>query len=55
MNEEGDAVLEVERNKFTGENSKPSEVWVNEQSKLGGLRGAGGRGVPRRNVRPCTV
>ena len=32
---------------------------VGERAKqvcqLGGLRGAGGRGVPRLNVRPCTV
>ena len=46
-------------NKFTGENSEQIEAYVNERSnfakQLRGLRGAGGRGVPRHNVRPCTV
>ena len=59
MNEEGDAMLKIWRNKFTGENSKQTEASVNERSKfakqLGGLRGAGGSGVPRHNVRPCKV
>ena len=59
MNEEGDAVLEIWRNKFTGQNSEQTEASMNEQSKfakqLGGLRGVGGRDVPRHNRGPCTV
>ena len=52
-------MLEIWRNKFTGENYEQTEAKANERSKfakqLGGLRGAGGRGRPRHNVRPCTV
>ena len=43
------------RNRFTGENFEQTEAQANERSKfdkrLGGLRGTGGRGVPRYNVR----
>ena len=61
MNEEGDVVMEIWRNKFIGENSNQTEAWARERStfvkQFGDLKrgGADGRGVPRYNVRPCTV
>ena len=59
MNEEGDAVMEIWRNKFTGENSEQTKTKANEQSKfakqLACLSGAGSRSVPRHNMRPCMV
>ena len=67
MNEEGDVVMEIWRNKFIGENSKQTEAWARERSKFvtqfGDLKrgedrgggGADGRSFPRHNMRPCTV
>ena len=54
MNEEVDAVMDIWRNKFTCENSGPTEVEQVYQT-VGSFEGAGGMGVPRYNVRPCTV
>ena len=34
MNEEGYAVIEIWRNKFTGENAEQTEAQANERSKL---------------------
>ena len=32
MNEEGDVVMEIWRNKFIGENSNQTEAWARERS-----------------------
>ena len=55
MNEEGDAAMEIWRNKSSPVKI-PSEPRRSKFAKqLGGLRGASRRGVPRHNVRLCTV
>ena len=55
MNEEGYAVIEIWRNKFTGENAEQTEREKQAAKQLGGLNGASGKDVSRHNVRPCTV